>query len=104
MRTNIEIDESLLKEAMEASQTATKKAAVEVALQLAVRLKKQENIRSLFGTVQWDGDLDAMRQSRVLDWEAERLEQEGQGGAKSGAKGGSGIDGMNLPARTKANA
>lgn len=117
MRTNIEIDENLLRQAMEASQTTTKKAAVEVALQLAVRLKKQEEIRSLFGTVQWDGDLDAMRQGRVLDWEAERLGQEGQSGAKSGAKGGakggsgsgqagnpSGIGGMNLSAHRKADA
>lgn len=109
MRTNIDIDESLLRQAMEANQMATKKAAVEVALQLAVSLKKQEEIRGLFGAVQWDGDLDAMRQGRVLDWEAERSGQEG----KTGAKGGSGnvpdgnqpsIGSMSLSAHSKANA
>ncbi|HEX4322228.1 MAG TPA: type II toxin-antitoxin system VapB family antitoxin [Acidobacteriaceae bacterium] len=109
MRTNIDIDKNLLIQAMKASQTATKRAAVEVALQLAVTLKKQEDIRSLFGTVQWDGDLDAMRQGRVLDWEVERSGQEGQDSAKSGsasgkAKNPSGIAGMNLPARSKADA
>jgi Arc/MetJ family transcription regulator len=113
MRTNIEIDENLLRQAMEASQTATKRAAVEVALLLTIRLKKQEEIRSLFGTVQWDGDLDAMRQGRVLEWEAQRSGQEGQSEAKAGAKGGSGsgqagnqsdIGSMKRSAHTKADA
>ena len=68
MRTNIEIDENLLSEAMAASQTGTKKDAVEAALRLTVRLKNQARILDLFGKVQWDGDLDAMRQGRFLDW------------------------------------
>ena len=72
MRTNIEIDEKLLRQAMEASRTATKKAAVEAALVLAVRLRKQEEIRNLFGKIQWDGDLDSMRQDRALEWKSER--------------------------------
>ena len=75
MRTNIEIDDGLLRQAMEASHATTKKAAVEAALLLTVRLKKQEEIRNLFGNVQWDGDLDAMRQGRVLDLEEERTDQ-----------------------------
>lgn len=75
MRTNIEIDEGLLRQAMEVSHTTTKKAAVEAALLLTVQLKKQEEIRSLFGKIQWDGDLDAMRQGRVLEWEEERKDQ-----------------------------
>jgi len=98
MRTNIDIDDSLLKRAMEASQTSTKKAAVERALQLVVLLKKQENIRSLFGTVQWDGDLDAMRQGRLPDWEAERSEQGSQNRAARGFKD------FSLPAQKKAGA
>jgi Arc/MetJ family transcription regulator len=72
MRTNIEIEDGLLRAAMAASKSVTKKATVEAALQLAVQLKEQEEIRGLFGNVQWDGDLDEMRQSRVLEWEANR--------------------------------
>ena len=69
MRTNIEIDDELLRQAMKASKTHTKKAAVEAALRLAVQMKRQERIRELFGKVQWEGDLAAMRESRFLDEE-----------------------------------
>ncbi len=61
MRTNIEIDESLIKEAMTASGLTTKKAAVEEGLRLIISLKKQEGIKSLRGKVKWEGDLDKMR-------------------------------------------
>ncbi len=61
MRTNIEIEESLIKEAMKASGLATKKATVEEGLRLIISLKKQEGIKSLRGKVKWEGDLDQMR-------------------------------------------
>ena len=61
MRTNIDIDEKLMKAAMHATGMTTKKETVEAALRLAVRLKAQEGIRSLRGKIAWDGDLDAMR-------------------------------------------
>jgi Arc/MetJ family transcription regulator len=72
MRTNIEIDDKLIKQAMRASKTTTKRAAVEAALNLMVRLKKQGEIRRLFGKVQWEGNLAAMREGRFLDWEEQR--------------------------------
>jgi Arc/MetJ family transcription regulator len=61
MRTNIIIDEDLMKEAMALSQLNTKKAVVETALKLLVRMKKQERLKNLRGKLKWDGDLDAMR-------------------------------------------
>ena len=61
MRTNIEIDERLIKEAMKASGLTTKKATVEEGLRLIISLKKQEGIKSLRGKVKWEGDLDNMR-------------------------------------------
>lgn len=61
MRTNIEIEESLIKEAMKASGLTTKKATVEEGLRLIISLKKQEGIKSLRGKVKWEGDLDKMR-------------------------------------------
>ena len=72
MRTNLEIDDKLMRQAMSASGKTTKKAAVEEALQLVVQLKKQERIRRWFGRIAWEGDLDAMRQSRTLEWEEEK--------------------------------
>ena len=60
MRTNIVIDDQLMKEAMELSGLKTKREVVEHALRRLVRLKKQEKILELRG-IGWDGDLDKMR-------------------------------------------
>ncbi|MFT4856118.1 MAG: Arc/MetJ family transcription regulator [Algoriphagus sp.] len=61
MRTNIEIDENLMEEAMKASGFSTKKATVEEGLRLIVRLKKQERIKEYRGKLKWEGNLDKMR-------------------------------------------
>ena len=63
MRTNIEIDDKLMSDALKATGLATKKDAVELGLKTLVRLKKQESIRSLRGKLKWSGDLDDMRQA-----------------------------------------
>lgn len=58
MRTNIEIDDRLMKQAMKATGATTKKAAVEATMRLAVQLHKQgEAIRKLRGIV-WRGHDD----------------------------------------------
>jgi len=69
MRTNIEIDDKLMRQAMKATGSTTKKAAVAAALQKVVQLKKQEGIKKLRGKVQWVGDLNAMREGRFMNWE-----------------------------------
>ena len=61
MRTNIEIDDKLMVEALRATGLKTKKDAVELGLKTLVRLKKQQNIRAFRGRLTWTGDLDAMR-------------------------------------------
>ena len=61
MRTNIEIDDKLMKQAMKASGTKTKKAAVEKALQLLISIQQQEGVRSLWGIGGWEGDLKKSR-------------------------------------------
>jgi len=61
MKTNIEIDENLMEEAMKASGFSTKKATVEEGLRLLVRLKKQERIKEYRGKLKWEGNLDKMR-------------------------------------------
>ena len=72
MRTNVEIDDELMRQAMEASGKSTKKSVVDEALRLVVQLKRQEGILKLFGKVQWEGNLDEMRASRFPDWDEGR--------------------------------
>jgi len=61
MRTNIEIDDKLMEEAMKVSGHQTKKATVEAGLRLIISLNLQEKIKNLRGKIKWEGDLDQMR-------------------------------------------
>lgn len=61
MRTNIEIDEDLIAEAMKVSGHKTKKATVEEGLKLIIQLNKQSKIKKLRGKLTWEGDLEKMR-------------------------------------------
>jgi Arc/MetJ family transcription regulator len=65
MRTNIDIDDRLMREAMRSSGAPTKRAVVEEALRLLIQTKAQKSIRRLRGKVAWEGDLDASRLGRV---------------------------------------
>ncbi len=65
MRTNIEIDDRLMRQAMRSSAARTKRAVVEEALRLLVQTRGQAAIRRLRGTVTWEGDLNASRLARV---------------------------------------
>jgi Arc/MetJ family transcription regulator len=65
MRTNIEIDDKLMKQALRLTGCKTKRAVVEAGLQMLVRVKGQEKMLKLAGKVHWDGNLDEMR--RDLD-------------------------------------
>ena len=65
MRTNIVIDNSLMRKAMKATGLSTKKAVVEEGLRLLVKVKGQEGIRRLRGKVSWEGDLSVMREDRL---------------------------------------
>ena len=61
MRTNIVIDDKLMRDTLRATGLKTKRQAVELGLQTLLRLRKQESIRRLRGKLEWQGDLDAMR-------------------------------------------
>ena len=65
MRTNIDIDNHLMRQAMRSSGARTKRAAVEEGLRLLIRTKGQKSIRRLRGKVTWIGDLKASRTGRV---------------------------------------
>jgi Arc/MetJ family transcription regulator len=63
MRTNIEIDDRLMQEAMRRAKTKTKRATLEQGLRMLIRMKRQEGIRRFRGKVQWDGNLEESRRS-----------------------------------------
>ena len=67
MRTNVVIDDELITEALETTGLKTKKAGIEEALRTLVRLKRQERVRSLRGKLQWEGDLNMLREDRFVD-------------------------------------
>lgn len=72
MRTNIDIDDELMKEAMRLTGHKTKKATVEAALRRVVQLERQKSILELRGTIPWEGNLDEMREGRFPDWGEDR--------------------------------
>lgn len=64
MRTNIDIDDNLLIEAMSLSGLPTKKATVEEALRRLVRCYHQRRAIADMAGLGWEGDLDELRQGR----------------------------------------
>jgi len=65
VRTNIDIDDDLMREAMRASGEKTKRSAVERGLRLLIETRAQSGIRRLRGKVKWTGDLSASRVGRL---------------------------------------
>ena len=65
MRTNIDIDDNLMRQAMRSSGARTKRAVVEEGLRLLIRTRDQRGIRRLRGKVTWEGDLAQSRLGRT---------------------------------------
>ena len=65
MRTNIDIDDRLMRQAMRSTGARTKRAVVEEGLRLLIQTRAQRSVRRLRGKVTWEGDLDASRVGRV---------------------------------------
>ena len=61
MRTNIVIDDKLMRDTLRATGLKTKREVVQQALQTLLRLTKQAEIRQFRGKLNWQGDLNAMR-------------------------------------------
>jgi Arc/MetJ family transcription regulator len=67
-RTNIEIDDELIRRVMERYGCNTKREAVDFALRRLVgNPMTVEEARSIRG-IGWDGDLEAMRYNEHADW------------------------------------
>ncbi len=65
LRTNIELDEKLVNEAMKLTHIKTKKELVNYAIEELVHKIKRKKILDLEGKVEWTGDLSEMRKGRI---------------------------------------
>jgi Arc/MetJ family transcription regulator len=64
-RTNIDIDEGLIRKARKLTRLKTKRQIVDRALDLLVRSETRKGILRYYGTGVWKGDLNASRRNRV---------------------------------------
>lgn len=65
MRTNIDIDDDLMRQAMRSSGARTKRAVVEEGLRLLIQTRSQASLRRLRGKVKWEGNLERSRLGRL---------------------------------------
>jgi len=61
MRTNIELDDRLVQEAIKLSKLKTKKEVVQEALKSYVAWMKRKELLSMRGHIVWEGNLKEMR-------------------------------------------
>jgi Arc/MetJ family transcription regulator len=61
VRTNIEISDQLMEEALKASGLKTKRAVVEAALRTLIRLRRQRKVLDLAGKIHREGNIDDIR-------------------------------------------
>jgi Arc/MetJ family transcription regulator len=64
-RTNIDLDERLVEEGLRVFKCKTKKELVHLALRELLKTEKRKEILKLRGQLQWEGDLEETRRSRV---------------------------------------
>ena len=67
MRTYIVLDENLIERAQKLTGIKTKREVVQEALRTLILLREQAEVRQFRGKLKWEGDLDEMRQARVLE-------------------------------------
>ncbi len=67
MRTNIVIDEDLMKKGIHYTGLRTKKELVNLALRELIQRKERKEILRLKGKLHWEGDLEELRRSRFDD-------------------------------------
>jgi Arc/MetJ family transcription regulator len=67
MRTNIVIDDRLVKKGMKYTGITTKKNLIDHALRELIRRKERKGLLTLKGKLEWEGDLKQIRKRRVHD-------------------------------------
>ncbi len=65
MPTNLALDDKLISEALKIGKHKTKKEAVTAALLEYIRFRKQQKIKELFGTIEYEDDYDYKKQRSV---------------------------------------
>jgi len=65
MPTNLAIDDELLEEAQKLGQHRTKRETVNAALDEYIRHRKQQEILSLFGKIEYQPDYDYKRERKA---------------------------------------
>jgi Arc/MetJ family transcription regulator len=67
-RTNIDIDDELIAEAMRRYGLRTKREAVDLALRRLVGSPLTREFLAGLEGIGWEGDLEEMRSSKITDW------------------------------------
>ena len=65
MRTNIDIDDEVMREVQQLTGARTKRDAVNLALRELVARHRRADILKIRGRVHWDGDLEVSRAGRT---------------------------------------
>lgn len=63
-RTNILLDDNLVRKGMKVTGLKTKKALVDLALRELIRKEDQKSMLALEGKIRWEGNLDELRKGR----------------------------------------
>jgi len=61
MKTNIDVDDALIADALQATGLDTPDQVIKLALQILLQIKQQEAIKAFRGKLAWEGNLDALR-------------------------------------------
>jgi len=65
-RTNIVLDEQLVRQGLKVFGCKSKRELVDLALRELLKTSKRQQLVALRGRVRWEGDLDQLRRSRPL--------------------------------------
>ena len=64
-RTNIDLEDKLVKEGMQVFKCKTKKELVHLALRELLKREKRKEILQLREKIRWEGNLEELRKARV---------------------------------------
>jgi Arc/MetJ family transcription regulator len=67
MRTNVILDDELIRKAQQLTGIKTKKDVIHEALGTLIRIREQAQVRTLRGKLTWEGNLNQQRQGRDND-------------------------------------
>lgn len=64
IRTNVVLDEKIVKKALKISKLKTKRELIDFALRELIRHEDQHKLLNLRGKITWEGDLQSSREGR----------------------------------------